>query len=80
MSTINIADLQASGSDLFADNESYLNELDDSSLLITQVQGGTGISCATFSVATVITAISVATRIIKEIMEPECPPPPPCAE
>jgi hypothetical protein len=40
MSKIKIADLQLSGSDLFVDNESYLTELNDSSLQATQIQGG----------------------------------------
>lgn len=40
MSTIKIADLNNSGLDLFADNESYLNELDDSSFLAERIKGG----------------------------------------
>jgi hypothetical protein len=40
MSTINITDLQISGSDLFADSESYLTELDNNSLASAQIQGG----------------------------------------
>jgi hypothetical protein len=60
MATINIIDLQVSGSDLFADNESYLTELDDSSLLTRQIQGGTG-----FSLLTVIGTIVVTAAYLK---------------
>ncbi|PSB02211.1 hypothetical protein [Merismopedia glauca] len=76
MSTINIADLQVSGSDLFADSESYLNELDDSSFAASQIQGG----FTPVPVATAIILFSAATRIAKEIMTPDCPPPPPFCE
>ncbi|MBW4619990.1 MAG: hypothetical protein KME17_11625 [Cyanosarcina radialis HA8281-LM2] len=76
MSNIEIADLQVSGSDLFVDDESYLTELDHSSLLASQIQGG---SLASIVVVTVVTftAVSIATRISREILEPDCPPPPP---
>jgi hypothetical protein len=64
MSTIKIADLQVSGSDLFADNESYLAELDESSLLTTQIQGGTG-----FSLLTVIGTIVVTGAYLKGLKD-----------
>jgi hypothetical protein len=82
MSTIKIADLQFSGADLFADSESYLNELDDSALLANQIKGGTSdpIIGSAMVVASIITLISAATRAAKEILQPECPPPPPCQD
>jgi hypothetical protein len=58
MAKISILDLQVSGSDLFADNESYLNELDDSSLITTQIQGGSGAFCVTLSVISVLAIYS----------------------
>jgi hypothetical protein len=58
MATIRILDLHVSGSDLFADNESYLNELDDSSLVTTQIQGGSGAFCVTLSVISVMATIA----------------------
>nr|AVH79538.1 hypothetical protein [Synechocystis sp. PCC 9413] len=80
MSTIKIADLHFSGSDLLQDNESYLNELDNLSLDASQIQGGlTPVPVVSIVTATVITAISVVTRIAKEINEIVNPcPPPPC--
>lgn len=82
MSTIKITDLSNSGSDLFRDDESYLNELDDSSFLATQIKGGTSdpIIGSAMVVASIITLISAATRAAREILEPECPPPPPCLD
>jgi hypothetical protein len=58
MSKIEIADLQVSGSDLFADRESYLNELDESSLIAGQIQGGSGAFCVTLSVISVLAVYS----------------------
>jgi hypothetical protein len=60
MATINIVDLQLSGFNLFADNESYLHELDDSSLLTTQIKGGTS-----FPLLTVIGTIVITGAYLK---------------
>jgi hypothetical protein len=53
MASIKISNLNPTGSDLFADSESYLNELKDEEL--TSIQGGTGVCnprssfrCSTF--------------------------------
>lgn len=40
MSTIKIADLSNSGSNLFRDDEIYLNELEDSFFVVDRIKGG----------------------------------------
>lgn len=40
MSTIKITDLKNSGFDLFADSETYLNELEDSFVAADRIKGG----------------------------------------
>ena len=47
MATIKISDLRSTGSELFSDSESYINDLGDSELDI--INGGTGLLQLLFS-------------------------------
>ena len=54
MATIKIADLNPVGSEFFADSESYLNELTNDELNMTQ--GGSTPACISITVVTIVTA------------------------
>jgi hypothetical protein len=56
MSAIQINDLNSNASSLFDDPESYLNELSDESLMLSDIQGGAtpALSCVV-SIATLVT-------------------------
>jgi hypothetical protein len=54
MATINISDLRPTGSDLFSDSESYMNELGDSE--VHTIHGGSSLDCF---------AVSVVTRVVQ---------------
>jgi hypothetical protein len=57
MATIKIADLRPIGSEFFADSESYLNELTDDELNMTQ--GGSTPVCSVVWTITIVSLISM---------------------
>jgi hypothetical protein len=57
MATIKIADLRPVGSEFFADSESYLNELTDDELNMTQ--GGSTPVCSVVWTITIVSLISM---------------------
>lgn len=72
MPTIKIADLQISGADLFADSESYLNELDDSALLATQIKGGSPpvvVTAVASAIASAISGFSAGVWLTRKLLE-----------
>jgi hypothetical protein len=56
MATIKIVDLRPVGSEFFADSESYLNELTDDELNLTQ--GGSTLVCSVVTI-TIVSLISM---------------------
>lgn len=69
MSTINISDLSPTGSDLFSDSETYMNELTNDELSL--VSGGDAISAiggALFSAGAVLVSFGLSTPICSAVV------------
>ncbi|RUS98529.1 hypothetical protein DSM106972_081580 [Dulcicalothrix desertica PCC 7102] len=68
MATISISNLSATGADLFADSESYLNELTDSEL--NETKGGSLFATAVFVIGVAIgyQATKAVTAVAKKLV------------
>lgn len=59
MATINISDLYSTGSELFSDSESYMNELKNEELL--SINGGTSTLLCSSATCVIISVVSYYT-------------------
>lgn len=67
MATIKIEHLSITGSELFSDSESYLDQLSESDTL--SIQGGTGYTSTTITITFTVTTRSFYTITLLEIAE-----------
>ena len=71
MATIKISNLHPTGTELFSDSESYMNELDDGELV--NVNGGFSTPICTVPISITIPVIPITTEYTITITTPRIP-------